>query len=189
VNTPGHAIVNLALLGRRDRPELAPAILAGAIVPDLAIVAFYLWQRLVERMPERAIWEVGYFQSAWQPVIDLLHSLPLAALGYVVARLLASAKGGVFFASLALHSLADLPLHHEDAHRHLFPFSDWRFASPLSYWDPRHYGGVGAAAELLLVAIASVVLWRRHRGAGSRTAVAAVLGLYVAGYAALYLAG
>jgi len=187
VNTPGHAVVNLALLGRKERPELAPAILAGAILPDLAIVAFYLWQRFVEHLPERTIWQVAYFQSAWQPVIDLLHSLPLAALGYAAARLLASAQGRAFFASLLLHSLADLPLHHEDAHRHFFPLSDWRFASPLSYWDPRHHGGVGAAAELLLVAIASAVLWRRHPGARARTAVAAVLGLYVVGYAALYL--
>jgi hypothetical protein len=188
VNTPGHAVVNLALLGRKDRPALTPAILAGAILPDLAIVAFYLWQRLVEHLSERTIWQVAYFQSAWQPVFDLLHSLPLAALGYAAARVLGSAPGGAFFASIFLHALADLPLHHEDAHRHLFPFSDWRFASPLSYWDPRHHGGVGAAAEVLAVAIASAVLWRRHPRAGARTAVAAVLGLYVVGYAALYLA-
>ena len=179
--------MNLALLGRKSHPELVRPILAGAILPDLAIVAFYAWQHVVERIPERAIWETVYFQSAWQPVIDLLHSLPLALLGYAGARLLASARGSAFFASLFVHSLGDLPFHHEDAHRHFFPLSNWRWASPLSYWDPRHHGGAGAALELLLVAVATVVLWNRHPSVASRIAVAGVLFTYVLAYATFYL--
>jgi len=37
VNTPGHAVLNLALLGKRDRPERSLPIVIGAILPDLPI--------------------------------------------------------------------------------------------------------------------------------------------------------
>jgi hypothetical protein len=39
VNTPAHAPVNLALLGGGARRRWARRIVAGAVVPDLAIVA------------------------------------------------------------------------------------------------------------------------------------------------------
>lgn len=48
------------------------------------------------------------------------------------------------------------------AHRHLFPLSDWRFASPVSYWDPAHHGDVFLAAEADLVALGGLVLLRRR---------------------------
>ena len=63
-------------------------------------------------------------------------------------------------ASMTLHCLADLALHREDAHGHLFPLSDWRFTSPVSYWDPAHYGLIFAACELVLVAVGSIWLLR-----------------------------
>ncbi len=45
----------------------------------------------------------------------------------------------------------DLPVHHDDGHRHFFPLSDWRFASPVSYWDPEHYGRIVGTAEAVFV--------------------------------------
>lgn len=40
-----------------------------------------------------------------------------------------------------LHTLCDIPLHTTDGPLLLFPLNwDWRFASPVSYWDPRYYG-------------------------------------------------
>ena len=85
--------------------------------------------------------------------------------------------------AMLLHGLADLPLHHDDAHRQLWPLSDWRYASPLSYWDPRHYGHWVALAELTAVAFSSGVIWRRQPQTGPRILLAAVLISYVA-YAA-----
>ena len=66
------------------------------------------------------------------------------------------------FSSMLLHVLGDLPVHHDDAHRHFFPFSDWRFASPVSYWDPAHYGRWFSLFELALVLGASLYLWRQQ---------------------------
>ena len=56
---------------------------------------------------------------------------------------------------MVLHSLLDLPVHNDDAHRHFFPLSNYRFISPISYWDPNHYGGIVSVVELLLVLLAT----------------------------------
>ena len=112
---------------------------------------------------ERWIWSTGYYDPFWQAVFDLFNSIPLLG----VAALLSFWRGRrwllALFASMILHCFADLLLHHHDSHRHFFPFWDWRFESPVSYWDPRYYGHIFAPLELLLVLAGSLVLiatWR-----------------------------
>lgn len=84
-------------------------------------------------------------------------------------------------AVIALATL-DLPLHYDDAHRHFMPFSDWRFESQVSYWDPRRGGALGAALELLALVGASAVLWVRGAGRSQRVALALLCALYALGY-------
>jgi hypothetical protein len=79
---------------------------------------------------------------------------------------------------MVLHVAADLPLHREDAHGHFYPFSDWHFESPISYWDPAHHGLVVGGLEVVGVIIGSLVLVRR--GAPWRYIGLATLGLYTA---------
>jgi hypothetical protein len=57
-------------------------------------------------------------------------------------------------ASALLHMFFDLPLHHDDAHRHFLPLSDWRFESPISYWDPRYYGNIVIRIEMAFAMLA-----------------------------------
>jgi hypothetical protein len=64
----------------------------------------------------------------------------------------------ILFASLLLHTVGDFLLHHTDAHRHFFPFSDWKFYSPISYWDPSHFGAAAAVIEGLVVLAGSLYL-------------------------------
>src|SRR5918996_1226720 len=85
MNTPAHAMLNLALLGRRDRPERALPILLGSVLPDVPIFLFYVWVRLVQGMPDARIWTEIYFQPGWQALFDLFHSLPLILIGLAVA--------------------------------------------------------------------------------------------------------
>ncbi len=176
------------------------------------MLVFYVWERLVRGMSEGRIWSERYFDPGWQVVFDIPSSIPLLvlALGLVVlfGRRTASAglgpesgvasglRGGwrtapaLFVASMILHALGDLPLHREDAHRHFFPFSDWRFTSPVSYWDPEHFGGYAALGEVVLVLAVSVFLFRRYRGRG-RWLVAGVGGIYALfiGFALLMWSG
>jgi hypothetical protein len=59
------------------------------------------------------------------------------------------------FEMTILHSLGDLPVHNDDAHRHFFPFSNYRFISPISYWDRKHYGSIVSLVEMLLVLLST----------------------------------
>lgn len=178
MNTPTHAVLNLALLGRGETRRGWAWIVAGAIVPDLPIVLFFLTSNFLYHIPAQEMWTHAYFVSGWQHAIDALHSFPLIALGWAAARWRGWRGGELFFASLFLHSLGDFPLHVEDAHRHFYPFSGWRFESPVSYWDPRHHGAWGATFELCALLAASAVVVRRARSRWARVGVCAYAALF-----------
>jgi len=178
VNTPAHGLLNLLLLSRRDEPESVAPVAIGAVLPDLPMILFYAWERL-RAVPEATIWSIDYHHPSWQAVFDAFHSLPLLGLGWIVARARRARRLGLLLLSMTLHALADLPLHREDGHRHLFPLSGWRFESALSYWDPAHGGRWFQLVELLLVVVGGVALWRRFPGRLQRTAVALLAGCYL----------
>ncbi len=185
MNTPAHAILNLAVLGGAGRRHTAP-VLAGAVVPDLPIFAFYAWQKLVTGRSESAIWGDLYFRPEWQTFFDIFNSVPLALAVWIVARARGLPGLGAFSLSVLLHAACDLPVHHDDGHRHFLPISHWRFESPLSYWDPQHYGMIGAGLEGAMVLGASCVLWQRYPSATARTPLAVVNFLYATGWYMFY---
>lgn len=68
----------------------------------------------------------------------------------------------------AVHTALDIPVHHNDGPLLLFPFN-WslRFDSPVSYYDPGHYGSIVRPTDLAItvvgaVTIGWVALWRRR---------------------------
>ena len=162
MHTPGHAVLNAALIsgavGVVD-PALTAAVVAGAIAPDLPILWLYARERWLRRTPEAAIWSGHYQRRVWQNLIHGAHSIPLALAGAAAGWAFGSVAVVAFFASMVAHSFADLPVHAIDAHRHFLPLSQWRFVSPISYWDPRYHGRTVAAVEIALVAGAGVMLW------------------------------
>ncbi|MEM1368821.1 MAG: hypothetical protein AAGG02_12560 [Cyanobacteria bacterium P01_H01_bin.15] len=150
MNTPSHLLLNLAALGSLS-PQAKVAIAIGAVLPDVPIFAFYFVMKGVYRLPESEIWSQAYYEPLIQDIVALFHSLPIACLGLAIAWGLRSQVGMWFCASLIGHSLLDLPVHNDDAHRHFYPLSNFRFISPLSYWDPRHFGRWVALGEILAV--------------------------------------
>ncbi len=151
MNTPSHCTINLALLSRATTPHHNGAIALGAVLPDLPIFIFYFVAKYLQKMPERQIWSEGYYQPLWQNLVALGHSIPLAAIAAALCYYFNWTTAALLFASMVFHSLFDLPVHNDDAHRHFYPFSNYRFISPISYWDPKHYGRIVSLVELLLV--------------------------------------
>ena len=151
-------MINLLILSRRDAPRNTAFIVAGAVLPDVGMFLFYL-SHLALGTSESAIWSVEYHRPAWQALFDLSHSIPVALLGMLVCWKTSRPWLLVFFASMLLHALGDLPLHQEDAHRHFFPLSDWRFFSPVSYWNPDYYGNWVSLLECLSVFSAAIYLY------------------------------
>ncbi|NJL54672.1 MAG: hypothetical protein HC838_01265 [Spirulinaceae cyanobacterium RM2_2_10] len=171
MNTPSHVIINLAILGRKARPEWNWPIVLGALIPDLAMFVFYGWTKLISGISDQQIWDVTYYEPFWQNTFDFWNSIPLALVGIGLGvglgrRTKWNSIGtaiAICCASVLLHCLADLPLHREDAHRHFWPLSNVRFESPISYWDPDHYGNIFVLFELGLVLVLSIYAFRLIR--------------------------
>lgn len=163
MNTQAHVIFNLALLGRKQRSDWNPLIVLGALIPDIAMFGFYAYMRLGTDIPEMQIWQVEYFKPSWQLLFAPFNSIPLALLGLGITLYKKRTGLALMFGSVLLHCLGDLPLHHDDAHRHFWPVSDFRFISPVSYWHPDHYGGIVGPIEIVLMAVASIYVFRRVR--------------------------
>jgi hypothetical protein len=178
VNTPAHAIVNLLFIGNRDRPNLFAPIAFGAILPDVPMFFFYLYHRAWLAAPERTIWSESYFELSWQAFFDVFNSLPLIALVALIAYAAKSPRVVAASVSMMIHAVCDLLLHHDDAHRHLFPFSGWRFESPVSYWDPRHYGSIVSVFEIVVVLLGALWLFKQYSTRGPRVFLGLVLACY-----------
>lgn len=187
MNTPSHAVLNLALL-LPLHPAGALAIAVGAVLPDLPMFVMYGWAKGILRQSEAQIWRETYWRSGWQTINHLFHSIPLAAIALLLASWAQTWAIALGSASMVLHCLGDLPVHHDDAHRHFLPFSHYRFISPISYWDPQHHGRTVALVEKLLVLCATVFLWPQIESVWGRGVLLGLNGIYLSryGYRALF---
>lgn len=121
-----------------------------------------------------------YFSPFWQQQAALTNSIPvyvlMALLGFLGLRYyhhLEIAARALLLLSLAAlaHCVADLPLHVDDGHPHFWPFSDWVFVSPVSYWDSNHYAQYWHPIEMIMALICAAVLWRRFAAWSVRFAI------------------
>lgn len=165
MNSPTHALLALALLSKRGEPRRNRAVLVGALIPDLVIYLWAPYQIFIKGEPSARIWDVLYFQPPMQTAVALFNSIPIYAaltvLGWVKRGTLWG-RALLFFALAALiHMATDLPVHGHDAYRHFWPFSDFRFYSPISYWERDHHAGWVSAVEVLIAFGSIAVLWRR----------------------------
>ena len=178
MNTPAHSIINLLVLDRGRFEGQSLPLLIGSLAPDAPMLLFYLYEKLILGTPEMVIWGERYFQPGWQNFFDLFNSIPVALVIVAIAWRREAWGWCAFGASAILHCLGDLPLHSDDGHRHLFPISPWRFESPVSYWDPSHFGQYVALLEIAAVVAGCVVLLRRYPSKWARGMVAGVAALY-----------
>ncbi len=186
MNTPAHVALNLLLLGRRDTvPVLAPVII-GAILPDAALFLFYFVEKVIRRTPESVIWRQAYNQAGWQNAFAVFNSVPLMVVGLAIALWVGSRWGLLLCGSMLLHVAGDLPLHHDDAHRHFWPLSDWRFRSPVSYWDPNHYGTIVMPLEILAALLSCAILFRLYDTLWGKVCIGCIGGIYFAYFAYVF---
>jgi hypothetical protein len=181
-------------IGRLPLPSLSsPALLIGSVAPDLPLILITVGM-LVMDLASGQRWQPGsgemesyvgylfrylFFNDPWvKAAHNLLHA-PLMIFGYAVAGYWGWRKGRrwggpLFWFALAcgLHTAIDIPLHYDDGPLLFFPFN-WqlRFQSPLSYWDPAHFGRQFVLFEhafvlSLLLYWGGSRLWLRRRTPG-----------------------
>lgn len=142
------------------------AVLLGSVAPDapLYMLSFggAAWFRFVEGWEWPQIFphmfsKLFYEDPWWISLHNCLHS-PLAVGSALVALLAWKGRAQFwqswwawFFLSCLLHTLVDIPVHHDDGPLVFWPLNwNYRFASPVSYWDRAHYADVVMPAEAAL---------------------------------------
>jgi hypothetical protein len=159
--TTSHAILNTALLGRKDKPARSRAALWGGIVPDLPMLLFFFLIPALSRLTHLTLPSRYYYFPYYRSFIDWAHSVPLALAGFLLFLCLKKEWGWVFFLSMFLHDLEDFFVHATYPHEHFLPFSHWKFYGPLSYFDPAYHGAIVAPIEWALVILCSWILYQR----------------------------
>jgi len=167
MNTVAHMLVASAVLARRESPKRNLAVLAGALLPDASMFVFFGWSRIQGWSGEET-WNIHYWTEPWQTLGAVSNSFVLFAVLGAIAVWRRSILLAVICAAALLHLGADFPLHADDAHRHFWPLTDWRFFSPVSYWDPAYHGWLGSVIESLCVLVSLSLLWLRFTGARRR---------------------
>ncbi len=170
-------------------PRTAWAAAAGGFAPDLPMLAIVAALRMSGH-DFGEIFGTLYWSPWWQIANAIGHNFILwTAVILVSLNLRNSEKQRVaFWTNLALpfaaaalvHSCADFLVHREDAHMHFWPLSQWRFISPVSYWDRNHYGAQFSLFEAALGISMALRLFITFRRWPVRLALTLSMALYAA---------
>jgi phospholipid N-methyltransferase len=173
VNTYSHGLFSwfAARNLRADRPGTAWLAAAGAVLPDVPYLARAAGILTRERGRVRrhdALARLDYYDTpAWTPDLALHSFLPAAhmlGLYMLLPRRHIRTREAVLAFALgwAGHNLVDLGTHASDARPHLWPLTNWRWRSPVSYWERRFHGTSVLVAEHVAVAALAVRLLMAH---------------------------
>ena len=195
MRTYSHALLTAALDVGCKAAGLQPntrTFLIGAVLPDIpfGLLSLASWLYLgwfspwfgpADRFAMRGglfrLIDYLYFHDPfWLFAHNLFHA-PLLLLVFwgigrwAERRTLSWGRALVWLAyGCAFHSIVDILTHHTDGPLLFFPLNwSYRFASPISYWDPAHYGRIFTRFELGLDLLIGVWLlgrwlWGRWRG-------------------------
>lgn len=184
MNTPAHLIFGLTAFGRVDAPKVTAAALAGGLIPDLSLYILAGTHLFVLGTDPQVVFGQLYFSESWQAIFRIDNSAVLWGMGLVFAIWARSAWATALCGAALLHLGLDFLFHYDDGRAHFWPFTTWIFQSPVSYWDPAHYGRIVGAVEIAVSLLCCAWLWRRFEGRAMRVLIA-ILGL--AGIAPLIL--
>jgi hypothetical protein len=186
MQTFSHLLMTAFIGDRLQKREIAVhsrSALLGSLAPDasLYVLTFGYWgyRALFDPIqpgegPFGPRYDALFFGDPFWIISHNLFHAPLviiflAVLGYQAMRRQRSWGGPLFWFALAcgLHSFIDILTHHNDGPLLLFPFNwSYRWVSPVSYWDPAHYGTIFAPLELLfnlaIIGYLLVAWWQRR---------------------------
>lgn len=161
MNTPAHLIFGLAAFGKPGDRMVIGAALSGAMLPDLSLYLLAGAHLFVLGTPPEVVFGELYYSEGWQAIFRIDNSFIVWGIILALA-LMVKYKAAIALAGAALLHLAlDFPFHNEDARAHFWPVTEWKFYSPISYWDPNFYGHIFAPIEAICVLAATIWIWRR----------------------------
>lgn len=164
MNTPAHLLIGAAAMGKKGQRGVIWAAMAGALLPDLSLYlmaggAIYLFGI----SPDLVFREL-YYSDTWQAVFAVDNSFVVWGAVLALALWRQSAFAVAFAGAGLLHLCLDFPLHHDDGRAHFWPFTNWVFESPFSYWDRSKGANWIGPLEAAMTAAAAVRLWLLRPG-------------------------
>ncbi len=162
-----HTLFALAVLTKKETPLRNRAAFMGSVVPDAFIYVVALGWIIFSSEPMSRLWDEVYFDQPMQSIASAFNSIPiymcLALLGFVYRHTKIGTILLFFSLAVLLHILLDFPVHAHDAYAHFWPFTDWKFHSPLSYWESHlHAHWVGLIETTIALGSAWVIHKRFH---------------------------
>jgi len=158
MNTPAHLLIGAALFSKRDNTKLLTGALLGGFIPDVSLYLMAGISIFLLNISPRIVFGEMYFSNSWQLVFSIDNSFVLWGLLFAVSLKTRSAFFIALTGSALLHLVTDFALHHDDARAHFWPLSQWKFESPLSYWDSSHHSFYVIPVEGIVTAIATFYL-------------------------------
>jgi hypothetical protein len=183
MNTQSHILMGAVLFGH-NVPRRAWAGMFGGLIPDVPMLAIVLALK-ISGVPDQTIFGELYWQNWWQVTNAVAHSFILWGALLVFSLALRHKAPwwtlvAIFSASALIHTSIDFLVHREDAHMSFWPLTRWKFVSPVSYWDWRHYGRYFSVFEATLGLLMASLLFMRFRHMAARAALGLAMFTYVA---------
>ncbi len=176
--TPSHLIYSWALAKYTEKSgslgankKRTVAFILGALTPDVPVFVFFLVCGIVLGYGHEQLWDDMYFNSGWSVLFTLSHSLLLWPLLLLISYLRQWYLLGWFALSACFHIVVDFCVHTADAYRHFWPLTDWRFVSPISYWDRLSYGQYVGVFDSIVVFGLLLWLFGRYRSKAARIGI------------------
>lgn len=185
--TTTHVVTNALVARRRSgafarllrEPGNTRAFIIGGFAPDIGLylltlgaAAFYPLVRglSLEEAMRLAFDDLFFNDPVWLAVQNTLHSPVVLAALAIAGKVLGRKRLLCFALGCLLHTVLDIPVHHNDGPLVLFPF-DWstRINSPVSYYDRDHYGNIVGPVDFAITIIGGSYLlrgWWLRRSAG-----------------------
>ena len=140
------------------------AFVLGALLPDSPTYLFFIVYGLILGYSGEVMWDDMYFNSGWSIPITLTHSFIIWPILIASATFFEWKFVRWFSISALFHVIVDFWVHTEDAYRHFYPVSNWKFHSPISYWNPSEYGLYVSAFDSLVVLGLLTYLYTKYTG-------------------------
>jgi len=157
-------IIGAAFFAKQNQSKSLIAAFAGGIAPDLPMLIMVFYATRISGISQQEVFGDLFFSKGWQEVFAMDHSFLVWGALLAVGLMFRILSIVAFAGSAVAHAAVDFVTHHSDARQQFWPFTDWVFRSPISYWDPSYFGNImGPIEALLVVVLAAYIVFQLKR--------------------------
>lgn len=120
-------------------PKRAWAGLVGGLTPDVPMLTI-IFTLMASGVSGQTIFNELYWQRWWQITNAVSHSFLLWGGLLLFGLYMRQSLLAIYVGSAFLHSCIDFLVHRGDAHMSFWPLTNYKFMSPVSYYESDHYG-------------------------------------------------